>query len=163
MSKYNFFLLVILSMSLFVSCSDDENSTDNFSLNISGFEDLGSEAMYEGWLIVNGAPVSTGLFTVNSAGQLSQNSFEVNSEDLANATTFVLTIERSPDPSDVHILAGDFTNNSVNLVVSHPAALGNDFSSVSGSYILVTPTDGADNNENSGLWFLDISSGSPMA
>ena len=132
MSKYNFFLLVILSMSLFVSCSDDENSTDNFSLNISGLEDLGSEAMYEGWLIVNGAPVSTGLFTVNSAGQLSQNSFEVNSEDLANATTFVLTIEPTPDPdpapSDVHVLARDFTNNSADLVVSHPAALGNAFS-----------------------------------
>jgi len=167
MSKYNLFLLLILSMTLFVSCSDDENSTDSFSLNISGLEDLGPTAIYEGWLIVNGSPVSTGLFTVNSAGSLSQNSFEVNSEDLANATTFVLTIEPSPDPdpapSDVHILAGDFTNNSANLLVSHPAALGNDFTSVSGSYILATPTDGADNNESSGIWFLNPSSGSPMA
>lgn len=167
MSKYNLFLLLIFSMTLFVSCSDDENATDSFNLNISGLEDLGSTAIYEGWLIVNGSAVSTGVFTVNSAGELSQNSFEVSAEDLENATTFVLTIEPSPDPdpapSDVHVLAGDFTNNSANLLVSHPAALGNDFSTVSGSYILATPTDGADNNENSGIWFLDPTSGSPMA
>ena len=68
MSKYNLFLLLILSLTLFTSCSDDENSTDSLSLNISGLEDLGASSIYEGWLIVNGTPVSTGLFSVNSSG-----------------------------------------------------------------------------------------------
>jgi hypothetical protein len=45
--------------------------------------------------------------------------------------------------------------------VGHAAALDDDFASASGVYILATPTDGPDTNENSGLWFLDLSSGSP--
>lgn len=168
MKKINLFFLLIISLSLFISCSDDEGEmTSSFDLNISGLVDLGTSANYEGWLIVDGSPVSTGLFTVNSAGQLSQNSFEVNSADLDNASTFVLTIEPNPDPdpapSDVHIVAGDFSGTTANLNISHSAALGNDFSSASGRYILATPTDGADNNENSGIWFLDPSSGSPQA
>jgi hypothetical protein len=32
-----------------------------------------------------------------------------------------------------------------------------------GQYILATPTDGVNNNEKSGIWFLDISSGAPAA
>ncbi|NNE30135.1 MAG: hypothetical protein HKN16_10895, partial [Saprospiraceae bacterium] len=63
----------------------------------------------------------------------------------------------------VHILAGNITGSTANLSISHPDALGNDFSSATGTYILATPTDGADNNENSGIWFLDPSSGSPQA
>ncbi len=89
----------------------------------------------------------------------------MNATNLANATTFVLTIEPNPDsdpnPSAVHILAGDFSGNTSNVTVGHPASLGNDFTSSTGTYILATPTDGAMTNENSGIWFLDLSSGSP--
>jgi len=166
MKKYNLLLLLILSLSFFVSCSDDDETTVSLNLDISGLEDLGSSSNYEGWIIVNGSAISTGLFTVNSTGQLSQNSFELNTNDLDIATSFVVTIEPSPDsdpaPSDIHIVAGDFNGGSANLRISHPAAIGNDFSSASGRYILATPTDGADNNENSGIWFLDPSSGSPV-
>jgi hypothetical protein len=41
--------------------------------------------------------------------------------------------------------------------------IGVDLTSVAGSYILATPTDGADTNENSGIWFLDPTSGTPAA
>ena len=58
-------------------------------------------------------------------------------------------------------LAGDFSGNTSNVSVSHPAALGNDFTSATGTYILATPTNGAMTNENSGIWFLDLSSGNP--
>ncbi len=57
--------------------------------------------------------------------------------------------------------SGSVTNGSADLTVGHGAALGSDFSNASGVYILATPTDGPDTNENSGLWFLDLSSGSP--
>ena len=35
------------------------------------------------------------------------------------------------------------------------------YSSSGGDYILATPTNGPDTDENSGLWFLDLSSGAP--
>ncbi len=154
------FALVILSV---YSCKDDDNQQGTFELNINGLEDLGADFRYEGWLIVDGAPVTSGLFDVDANGNMSTNSFTVNQEDLDKATTFVLTIEPSPDndpaPSDVHILAGDFNGNNANLTVGHGAALGDDFTSSTGSYILATPTDGMNNNERSGVWFLDPAAG----
>ena len=98
------------------ACEKDDDSEGNLVLNISGLEDLGSDYAYEGWIIVDGQPVTTGVFTVDSEGDLNENEFEVDAAQLENATTFVLTIEPSPDndpaPSDVHILAGDFMGNS---------------------------------------------------
>jgi hypothetical protein len=122
--------------------------------------------MYEGWIIVDGAPVSTGTFSVNGSGVLSQTEFDVNIDDLDMASAFVLTIEPSPDsdpmPSHVHILAGDFGNSSATLSIGHGAALGDNFADAMGDYILATPTNGPESNEKSGIWFLDLSSGSPM-
>ncbi len=154
---------------MFASCSDDDDTQttdmDSFDLSINGLEDLGSDYLYEGWIIVDGSPVTTGTFSVDADGHLSKTSFSVGKDDLANATKFVLTIEPSPDsdpsPSDVHILAGDFSGNSAALTIRDSAALGNDFGTAAGSYILATPTDGMENNENSGIWFLDLSTGSP--
>jgi len=164
-------IILFFSALVFFGCSEEESPTQNpnnnanLKLNISGLEDLGSSAKYEGWIIVNGSPVSTGTFTVNAGGTLSQTDFELDATDLANATVFVLTIEPNPDPdpnpSEVHILAGDFSGKVSNLSVSHGAALGDDFNSASGTFILATPTDGAMTNENSGIWFLNLGSGSP--
>lgn len=164
------FLLSVMFSFLFISCSDDDDNsveptTSSLNLNISGLEDLGNSAMYEGWIMVDGAPKTTGTFSVDGTGNLSESSFEINSDDLNSATAFILTIEPNPDPSpnpsDVHILAGDFSGTSASLSVGHGAALGNDFSSISGNYILATPTNGENTNENSGIWFLDLSSGTP--
>jgi hypothetical protein len=134
-------------------------------LDISGLEDLGANAMYEGWVIVDGAPVSTGIFSVWGGGWLSQYEFPVSQDAYERATAFVLTVEPYPDgdlrPSNTHILGGDFMRKSASLSVGHPAALGNDFTSSSGRYILATPTNGSDTNERSGIWFLDLSSGGP--
>jgi len=154
------------AMMILSSCGDDD-TTESFSLSIAGLEDLGSAYQYEGWIIVDGSPVTTGLFSVDADGNLSKSSFDVEAADLEAASTFVLTIEPSPDsdpaPSDTHVLAGDFSGNTASLTVGHGAALGNDFSSSAGTYILATPTDDVDTNEDSGVWFLDNSSGSPMA
>ncbi|MBT8385821.1 MAG: hypothetical protein KJO12_00290, partial [Ignavibacteria bacterium] len=174
-------LIGAISLFTFFGCSNEDTptnpppTTSQLSLNISGLEDLGSSAQYEGWIIVptsaksdgsaSEVAKSTGVFTVNSNGELSQTNFDVDATDLSNATTFVLTIEPNPDPdlnpSAVHILAGDFSGNSSNVTVNHSAALGSDFMSSTGVYILATPTDGAMTNENSGIWFLDLTSGSP--
>ncbi|CAM1368834.1 hypothetical protein [Tenacibaculum xiamenense] len=151
----------------FTSCSDDDDNntvptTRNLTLDISGLENLGSDYKYEGWVIVNDAPVSTGVFTVDDSGNLSQTSFPVESNALASATKFVLSIEPAndpdPAPAATKILAGDFSSNSAS--VSSTGIVG-DFSNSAGKYILATPTDGDDNNEFSGVWFLDLTSGTP--
>lgn len=159
----NFFIKGILTLTcgffLLSSCSDDDdNFNSNLSLNITGLEDLGSDFLYEGWLIVDGSAVTTGTFSVNSSGVMSSNSFSVSSSDLSDATKFVLTIEPSPDtdpaPSSTHLLAGDFSGNSASLTIGAPDALGNNFSSSTGTYVLATPSDGPMTNEKSGVWFL---------
>ena len=172
-------MLVLFSL-VIVGCSEDDNPSEptptnsKLTLNISGLEDLGASARYEGWIIVpvtqqegiaEDKAVSTGIFSVNSSGQLSQTEFDVNTSDLSNASAFVLTIEPYPDtdpnPSDVHILGGSFSGSAALVSVDHPAALGNNFSNAAGNYILATPTNGGMTDENSGIWFLNLSSGTP--
>ncbi len=139
---------------------DDVNSSTNLTVNINGLEDLGSSAIYEGWIIVGGAPISTGTFSVDANGALSTQTFTVGAEDLAAATKFVLTIEPVPDdapadPSAQKLLAGDFTNNNASLSTGVAPALGS-FNDASGSFFLRTPTDetaGNNGNDQYGVWF----------
>lgn len=153
------FLWAFIALGLItVSCDDDDNpTTGQLTLNLSGLEELGSTQVYEGWLIVNGAPVSTGTFSSVSFPQ----SFNVDYDDLKNATKFVLSIEPAndsdPAPSNTKLLAGDFTGNSASV----NSGIVGDFSNATGKYILATPTDSDMNNEDSGVWFLDNSSGMP--
>ncbi|MEN7550532.1 anti-sigma factor [Rapidithrix thailandica] len=154
--------MLLTTALLYTACDDDDDNgpvDKNLQLSVNGLTDLGSGYAYEGWLIVNGTPKSTGVFTVDGSGMLSKSGFKIPVSDLSNASAFVLTIEPSPDsdpaPSEAHILAGDFSNGSANLSVAHTAALGDDFGDAAGKYILATPTNGPDSDENSGVWFLD--------
>ena len=165
-------LLITLSVAGLVfltSCdNEDENPNPNsdLTLNLSGLDNLGSEYTYEGWLVVDGSPVSTGTFEVSDAGALSQTTFSVSRSDLEEATTFVLSIEPVPDadpaPSDVKILGGDFSGASASVSISHAAALGTSFTGVSGGYIIATPTTAATDDDEAGVWFLD-NTGATMA
>jgi len=132
MSLRNLFLFGLVAL-MFTACSDDEDpvTTESLTLNISGLEDLGSNFTYEGWIIVDGAPISTGTFDVDANGALSSTSFDIDAESLEAAATFVLTIEPRPDndpaPSAVHVLAGDFSGSNATLDIAHAAAIGTDF------------------------------------
>ena len=156
------FLLLFMATALFVSCSNDDNDapkTSALTLNLTGLEELGEDFVYEGWIIVNGAPVSTGVFSSVTFPQ----TFIVGKDDLAAATKFVLSIEPAvdsdPAPAATKILAGDFSGNSASV---NSSGIVGDFSNSSGTYILATPTDMDNTNEASGVWFLDNSSGSAM-
>jgi hypothetical protein len=104
------------------------------------------EGSYEGWLIFGTDKVSTGKF--NSLDELTFSS-ERNPNE---ADSFVLTIEPEGDsdeePSGIVVLSGDFVDGRAEL--SFPANLVD----IKGTYILGTPTDGLDNNETSGIWFV---------
>ncbi len=168
--KNTYYLIAILLFGIsLTSCDsdDDENQTQSLTLDITGLQNLGSDYAYEGWIMVDGAPQTAGIFTVNDQGVLSQNSFELDQDALSKATAYILTIEPSPDndpsPSDVHILAGDFTGSESDLTVSHGAAIGTDFTEATGRFILATPTDDDDTNEASGVWFLNPTAAGPEA
>lgn len=155
------FALLIIPAFL-VSCGDDDSPSNTaLNLTINGLEDLGSTAQYEGWIIVGGAPISTGTFTVDANGTPSATSFSANATDVAAATKFVLTIEPIPDldpaPADAKLVAGDFNGTSATLSTGVAPALG-DFSNAAGTLFLRTPTDemaGTANNGNDiyGVWF----------
>ena len=140
-------------------------TTKTLTLNIDNLADVGDDATYEGWIVVNGAPISTGTFDVDADGNLSQSTFTVAIADLDAATDFVLSIEPVPDtdeaPSAIKIMGGSFSGSDAEVSTDHGAALGDDFSSSMGNYILATPTTNDMTDENSGLWFLHIGSSGP--
>ncbi|MGI8893352.1 MAG: anti-sigma factor domain-containing protein, partial [Bacteroidia bacterium] len=144
MKKLNLFGLITSAAIIFSGCSKEDdleksaelsdndlirNGKKKIEYNISGLEPLGRNYRYEGWIIVNGMPVSTGTFKVTPSGNIAPPIGIVNANDLAAATAFVLTIEPHPDPnpapSNHKILAGDFSGNTATITVGHPAALGN--------------------------------------
>ncbi|MFL0353516.1 anti-sigma factor domain-containing protein [Xanthomarina sp. GH4-25] len=157
MIKKMIFSVLALS-ALLVSCSSDDDvnnnvpSTSNLTLNLSGLESLGNDYVYEGWIIVDGSPVSTGTFSSVTFPQ----TFSVNSTQLNSATTFVLSIEPAndadPAPAATKILAGDFTGDSANV----NTGIVGDFLTAEGTFFLRTPTDetGMNNgNDENGIWF----------
>ena len=161
-------LMAMSGLLIFASCSKDDEetppetpTTQKITVNLTGLEDLGNDFVYEGWLIVDGSPVSTGTFTVDADGVQSATEFTVEISDANDATKFVLSIEPAndsdPAPAATKILAGDFDGTSAELSI---APVG-DFSDAAGIYILATPTNGMPTNENSGIWFLDLSTGGP--
>ena len=88
-----------IALSLFLTSCDKEPEEGTLTLSISNLMELASDEQYEGWIIVDGVPVSTGSFTVDAMGALSQTTFTATMEDLDMASDFVLSIEPSPDNS----------------------------------------------------------------
>ena len=168
-------ILAVGSIGL-AACDDDPIVPVNevLELAFTGLEPLANGYHYEGWAIINGAPVTTGKFNVDGSGNLVTTSgsliaggaFETGM-DLEAATNIVITVEPAGDsddvPADTHVLAGPIAGGVGTLTVGDGAALGNDFLAATGDFILATPTDGEMNNENSGIWFLSLASGSPAA
>ena len=139
--------------------SDDAEPADEtleFYVRIVGLEDLGSDFVYEGWLITDDGPITSGRFDASEADETF--SFEVSEAVARAASTFVLTIEPrhndDPAPAATHILAGDFDNFVVRFGVGHGAALGTSLQEAAGSYILGVPS-APGTSYRQGIWFVD--------
>ena len=171
------FIFGMLSALIVFGCGDDDStgptlSNNTLVLSLSGVETLQNGYHYEGWAIISGSPLTTGKFNVDANGALvdlsdiaiSGGEFETDT-DLSDATAIILTIEPNGDtdttPAATKYLAGNVSTLSASLTVGNASALGDDFSTASGDYILATPTDTDGTNENSGIWFLSLATGSP--
>ncbi len=156
-------LVMVMALALGYQRSAAAPVPISVTIDLDGLEDLGPGWVYEGWLIENGSAIGAGRFTVDGAGDPSETSFTAMVQNSAAVSAYVLTIEPEPDadpgPSMTHLLGGDFSNAQANLTVGHGAALGDDFSSAAGSYILAAPSssgsDGA--TYKNGIWWLDPS------
>ena len=159
--KKLFFALLITGV--FISCNDDDSDAGPpngiLSLTISGLENLGATAQYEGWVLLDTGPISTGTFTVDDNGNLLQSTFSVEAATLDAALKFILTVEPIPDsdpaPSDQKLIAGDFSGNTANVSTATAPGIG-DFSTAAGTLFLRTPTDedsGNNGNDEYGVWF----------
>ncbi len=139
-------------------------ATRTLGVEFDGLEPLGDGFVYEGWLIVSDAPVSTGRFDILADGTADPSAFEVESDDADAATLFVLTIEPAvgddPAPADTHVLAGAMEQGAAMLTVGHDAALGVDLATAQGTFVLNTPStaDLADDYAQ-GIWWLDPAAG----
>lgn len=173
-------IAVMFVSSLTLGCNDDDSTSPSgapgsgLELSFTGLPALQGGFHYEGWVVIQGQPFSTGKFNVGADGSLVSVSgapipggaFQTN-VDVGVASTVVITIEPAGDsdtmPAATKILAGGLASRTAGLTVAPPEALGNDFGQAKGLFILATPTDGEGTNETSGVWFLDPRSGSPTA
>jgi len=154
--------------------TDVEVAATGITLTMNGLPHLNSQH-YEGWIIVDDMPYSTGRFNINGLGgidevdasgavlsELSRTATITSDLDATGASAFVLTIEPNGDddsaPSDIHVLAGDIADGKATAVTAHGAAIATDFQTVDGDFILATPTNDASTN-NQGIWWLDPTAG----
>ena len=140
-----FVLLVsVISTSLAASV---ENSKYELQLDFSNLAQPGDDH-YEGWLIIDGTPVSTGKFSLDGQGRIVDlngnlvTDFSLGELDLMGATKFVLTLEHKGDsdtlPADIKLLAGDLNTARTTASLTHN--VGVDLSDVYGGYLLATPS-----------------------
>ena len=172
--RTTFTALMALGVLAFVACDDDpaEPEFATLELSFNGLEPLEDRFHYEGWAIIDGSPVTTGKFNVDgnsglvttTGSAIADGAFDTGM-DLSDASAIVITIEPSGDvdnvPANTHIVSGAVSGSSADLSVGDGSALGDDFTGATGSYILATPTNGDDTDENSGIWFLSLASGNP--
>ncbi|MGY3794792.1 anti-sigma factor [uncultured Aquimarina sp.] len=144
-----------------VSCSSDDGPpVATLTMEVVGLETLTNGATYEGWIIVDGNPISTGKFTSTANTQ----NFVAIASQLEDATSFVLSVEppndTDPGPSDTKILSGNFNGTTAEVRVTN--VIG-DFTSVSGEFVMASPTDTDPDNDQNGIWFMNPNGGSPVA
>lgn len=160
-------LSILLAMAIMLVAGGAFAQAQSLALDFSNLMILDeySDGLYEGWAIIGGAPVSTGVFNVNAAGQtvdMDGNVIDIfnTGVDLSDATSIKISIEppmdADPAPSGLIVLSGDVSDGMAYL---HAALPGLDMlETATGCYILATPSDNAmyPDNDDQGVWFLNM-------
>lgn len=166
-------LTLLLAATLFAACDSDSDSDDaqTFSLGVADLPALQNGFHYENWLIVDGDALPAGKFNVDGGTLVGLDGAALTGFELPRggerATAIVVTVEPAGDtdtvPASTHVLAGSFSDGEARLSVGAAQALGDDFAGATGRYIVATPTTASMDDDLSGIWFIDTSSGSPAA
>ncbi|NNE44705.1 MAG: hypothetical protein HKN12_10880 [Gemmatimonadetes bacterium] len=144
-----------------------------------------SEGHFELWIAFGAGPVSAGRFKVREGGAIvgtdyQPTSFAVDAADPAvpvdgegrirwsAASEVLVSVETSnvPAPRPARItpgpvlLGGTFLNGSAGLSPTHAGAIGENFGSASGSFVLATPSTQTTADETNGVWFVSPGGGS---
>jgi len=171
------FLIVFASLLLFITgCDYFENSDtlniSKFEASISGLPAIPDTMTFVGWFqwenkaTLQKLAEKVFVLDADQSGSIAYNS-EKPLSSLQRAELFYLTIEKKSVandsalvPSTQKILSGSFSYAASNLsVTNNPADLEN----VDGVFSLATPTNGINNDELSGVWFVDSLSTSPVS
>ena len=137
-----------------VSCSSDDGpARAELTMRVIDIAELSNGARYEAWIVVDNEPVSIGTFTSTDADQ----KFSAIATQLIEATSFFVTVEtdNDPEPSDSRYFSGNFEGGkSAEVNVEKVIA---DFEDVSGKFVLQSPTDDNEDNDQNGIYFMDPS------
>ena len=151
-------LAALVGLTALVPATVAAQDPASVNLRFDGLEPLADTLVYEGWLIIDGAPQSTGTFNIDADGNIDTIT-SINVADAESASAFVLSIEPAndpdPAPAATKILGGEFNGFTASLGIDHPAAVGTDFSDAAGEFIIATPTTADDSDDLSGVLFLD--------
>ncbi len=143
--------------------------TTRFQFSFSRIAELDS-AYYQAWALIGNYGYNLGKFNINSSGQMvdtagavvADNAFFYNMS-ASMVTAVGITIQDVDDstssPSGAHLLGGSVANGTASLSMKHEAGINKEFGSVTGKFILATPTNGTNSDETSGIWFIDNSDG----
>jgi hypothetical protein len=168
---------VLAAFLLFISgCDYFENSdtlnVSKFEASINSLPAIPDTMTFVGWFQWENKAtlkkIAEKVFVLDADqnGNISYNSDKPLSS-LQRAELFYLTVESKSVandsalvPSPQKILSGSFSYSSSNLTIGENT--GN-FENVDGFFNLTTPTNGANTDELSGLWFVDSLSASPVS
>ncbi|MBA6154912.1 anti-sigma factor [Tenacibaculum sp. S7007] len=161
--KRAFLSLLAIAAISFTSCSDDDDiaTTKTVSQSFQNLPDVGSNYVYEGWLIVGAEKISTGRFT-NTEGA-SHTSAALDITKVNAATEYVLTIEPTNEtgadlssPSGWIFSKGTFTNTTANP--STDGAIyeaGSNLETATSQFFLKAPSAGMDGTDANGIWWIN--------
>jgi hypothetical protein len=147
------------------------------TLSFENLYPLSGGMNYQGWVVESrptgywGSPL--GMFNVDESGQLVDpatgevvsGTFEagLDAEDVFGVQ---VSVENSStlvsQPSATFILGGVVASGTAELGQVHWLAMNLNFTEIAGSYFLGTPSDDLNDNELSGVWFGDTTSGDPV-
>ena len=163
-----FILIAVLSLTT-VACdstsSEEPDIRVQLQLDVNDLPPLRGGQNYRAWAILPDQNVPSDPFNftdsgqyVNETGQFISNTFTFP-QNIASATHVLVSIEgkgsAANEPSETVVYAGDVQNFETTMEATHPLAIGVDFSSASGVFALLTPSDDDPDNELNGVWFVE--------
>ncbi len=161
-NKNILWVIVLFFFSLFNSCEENNilDATGEITFSTTGLPAMQENYTYQAWLLVGGSYVSIGTFNIDVNGVNTPTGFkQINNNDLEKASGIAITIEftgaeSKSSPSDLIILAGNFSDNKAILSTSDKRTIY--AKDLKAEYIVDAPTaitSEKSDKGNNGIWF----------